>query len=117
MGALISCFSDPTKIKKSSSVTETSGSSIRLSKLKSARKGRSEEELIHDLIERSASMRYYHTPGLKKETMIRSSSARSRSIADPLVQPHQFVGQVRGEIGSYIELFAAFIPLRKLYSF
>lgn len=43
--------------------------------------------------DRSASQRYQGS-GLKKNQLPRSSSSRSRSSTDPLLQPHQFLNQV-----------------------
>lgn len=43
--------------------------------------------------DRSASQRY-PVSGSKKNQLPRSSSSRSRSSTDPLLQPHQFLNQV-----------------------
>ncbi|KAG9439057.1 hypothetical protein H6P81_019222 [Aristolochia fimbriata] len=111
MGNLFSCFS-PQEAKKKPVRRFSNpppnggvGSSNRWSRIRSARKDKSEEASIHDRalaaaillqqtgalpFDRSASMRY---PGTKKQQLPRSSSSRARSLTDPLLQPHQLVHQ------------------------
>ncbi|CAN1163044.1 Putative methylesterase 11, chloroplastic [Linum perenne] len=43
--------------------------------------------------DRSSSVRYPNNPGAKKNPLPRSSSSRARSLADPLLHPHQLVNQ------------------------
>ncbi|KAL5987885.1 putative methylesterase 11, chloroplastic [Asimina triloba] len=92
------------------------GSSNRFSKMRSSRKDRHEEALIQEQalaaaalllqhqqqnggsglgglpFDRSASLRY-PAPGPKKQALPRSSSSRSRSLTDLLLQPQQLVNQ------------------------
>lgn len=88
------------------------GGSNRWSRIRSSRK---EENMIHEQalaaailfqqqlqngggtapFDRSASLRYPPIAGSKKsQPLPRSSSSRSRSLTDPLLQPHQLVNQV-----------------------
>lgn len=123
MGGLLSCISEkevrrrapparrrpPPSAGDHGSLSAVLGSSSRWSKLGTSRKDRSEEALIQEQalaaalllqqngvalpFDRSASLRY-QAPGTKKEGLPRSSSTRARSLADPLLQPHQLVIQV-----------------------
>ncbi|CAA6653589.1 unnamed protein product [Spirodela intermedia] len=122
MGALLSCISEkevrrrappgrrrpPPSAGDHRSLSAVLGSSSRWSKLGASRKDRSEEALIQEQalaaalllqqngvglpLDRSASLRF-QAPGKKKEGLPRSSSSRARSLADPLLQPHQLVSQ------------------------
>ncbi|CAA7387892.1 unnamed protein product [Spirodela intermedia] len=122
MGALLSCISEKEVRRKAPpgrrrpppsagdhrSLSAVLGSSSRWSKLGASRKDRSEEALIQEQalaaalllqqngvglpLDRSASLRF-QAPGKKKEGLPRSSSSRARSLADPLLQPHQLVSQ------------------------
>ncbi|XP_068657198.1 putative methylesterase 11, chloroplastic isoform X2 [Aristolochia californica] len=111
MGNLFSCFSHreakkkPVRRLSNPPPNSGLGSSNRWSRIRSTRKDKSEETLIHEQalaaaillqqngglpFDRSTSMRY---PGTKKQQLPRSSSSRARSLTDPLLQPQQLVHQ------------------------
>ena len=87
------------------------GSSNRWSRMRSSRKEKVQDALIHEQavaaailfqqhqrnggslpFDRSASLRF--PAGPKKNSLPRSSSSRARSLTDPLLQPQQLVNQV-----------------------
>lgn len=124
MGNLCSLFTPPKPVKKKRPITKRQSSSTgsglnsdrwnRVRSSSSRRDNRFEDAVIqeHALaaaavlfrqqngggslpFDRSASQRYSGSSGLKKNGQLpRSSSTRSRSSTDPLLQPHQFLNQV-----------------------
>ncbi|KAK6913354.1 Alpha/beta hydrolase fold-1 [Dillenia turbinata] len=114
MGNLCACFSRkqvrkkaPSKRITNPSQSQVASSSNRWTRIRSNRKDKFEESLIHDQalaaallfqqhqngFDRSASLRFPPAHGSKRQSLPRSSSSRSRSLTDPLLQPHQLVNQ------------------------
>ncbi|KAF8399612.1 hypothetical protein HHK36_015481 [Tetracentron sinense] len=114
MGNLCTCFSHKEVKKKTSkrlsNPPPVAGSSNRWTRIRSSKKEKLEDSIIQEQaiaaailfqhhqqngtlpFDRSASLRY-PVPGLKKQSLPRSSSSRARSLTDPLLQPHQLVNQ------------------------
>lgn len=125
MGNLCTCLAPkPAPVKKKPSKRLPNpqplpNSSNRWTRIRSSRKDKLDDSLLHEQalaaailfqqhhqngslpFDRSASLRYPNsTSKLKKDALPRSSSSRSRSLTDPLLQPHQLVNQVFGFICS-----------------
>ncbi|KAA8530444.1 hypothetical protein F0562_005153 [Nyssa sinensis] len=116
------CFSRKSVKKKpskhiSNGQSAVAGSSNRWTRIRSSKKEKFEDSLIHEqalaaailfqqhqqqlqnggggsvLFDRSTSLRYPTANSKKQQVLPRSSSSRARSLTDPLLQPHQLVNQ------------------------
>ncbi|KAI8016831.1 hypothetical protein LOK49_LG04G03392 [Camellia lanceoleosa] len=101
--------------KRISNAVNGGNSSNRWTRVRSTKKDKLEDSIIHERaltaaillqqqlqdgaaggsvpFDRSTSLRYPNANSKKQQALNRSSSSRARSLADPLIQPHQLVNQ------------------------
>ncbi|CAL5325921.1 hypothetical protein CsSME_00005274 [Camellia sinensis var. sinensis] len=101
--------------KRISNAVNGGNSSNRWTRVRSTKKDKLEDSIIHERalaaaillqqqlqdgaaggsvpFDRSTSLRYPNANSKKQQVLNRSSSSRARSLADPLIQPHQLVNQ------------------------